>query len=221
MNRDKRCLQKSRFIMSKGASQKNGWREAKLGDIGKFRGGVTSIKKEDYGFGTPFITYMNIYKNSKIKDERWQETGLLDIIEIIGGGTPKTTVAEYWDGDIPWLSGGDIASNHKTLPMAFSQSNYGVLPRYKECFFFSYLLLDHLVEKLNAASHGSVFDTITTATFKGIHFALPQENFIENFENSVRPNFKKILENSHQVRTLGTLRDALLPKVMNGKIRAI
>lgn len=25
-------------------------------------------------------------------------------IDLIGGGTPKTTVKEYWDGDIPWLS---------------------------------------------------------------------------------------------------------------------
>ena len=25
-------------------------------------------------------------------------------IELIGGGTPKTTVKEYWNGDIPWLS---------------------------------------------------------------------------------------------------------------------
>jgi type I restriction enzyme S subunit len=29
---------------------------------------------------------------------------LADVIELIGGGTPKTSVAEYWDGGIPWLS---------------------------------------------------------------------------------------------------------------------
>ncbi len=27
----------------------------KLGDLGFFFGGVTSIKKEDYGHGTPFL----------------------------------------------------------------------------------------------------------------------------------------------------------------------
>jgi type I restriction enzyme S subunit len=27
-----------------------------------------------------------------------------DVIEIIGGGTPKTSAPEYWDGDIPWFS---------------------------------------------------------------------------------------------------------------------
>lgn len=29
---------------------------------------------------------------------------LSEIMDIIGGGTPKTSKAEYWNGDIPWLS---------------------------------------------------------------------------------------------------------------------
>ena len=29
---------------------------------------------------------------------------LLENIDLIGGGTPKTSVPEYWGGDIPWLS---------------------------------------------------------------------------------------------------------------------
>jgi len=32
------------------------------------------------------------------------EVLLSEIIEIIGGGTPKTSVPEFWGGDIPWLS---------------------------------------------------------------------------------------------------------------------
>lgn len=38
----------------------------KLGQLGTFFGGVTSIKKEDYGHGTPFLPYKNVYKNSKV-----------------------------------------------------------------------------------------------------------------------------------------------------------
>ena len=34
----------------------------------------------------------------------WEVKPFADSVEIIGGGTPKTTVAEYWDGDIPWFS---------------------------------------------------------------------------------------------------------------------
>lgn len=43
-----------------------GWHRVRLGDLGQFKGGVTSIKRDDYGFGTPFITYLNIFNNSKI-----------------------------------------------------------------------------------------------------------------------------------------------------------
>lgn len=34
----------------------------------------------------------------------WRVDSFASTVEIIGGGTPKTSVAEYWDGDIPWFS---------------------------------------------------------------------------------------------------------------------
>ena len=34
----------------------------------------------------------------------WKKTTLGEVAEIIGGGTPKTDVPEFWDGIIPWLS---------------------------------------------------------------------------------------------------------------------
>jgi type I restriction enzyme, S subunit len=34
----------------------------------------------------------------------WETTTLLEMVELIGGGTPKTSVEEYWGGDIPWFS---------------------------------------------------------------------------------------------------------------------
>lgn len=45
--------------------------------------------------------------------EDWRETKVLDVFSLVGGGTPKTSEADYWDGDIPWLSGGDIANAHQ------------------------------------------------------------------------------------------------------------
>lgn len=34
----------------------------------------------------------------------WRVGGISDISTMTGGGTPKTSVAEYWNGDIPWFS---------------------------------------------------------------------------------------------------------------------
>jgi len=45
----------------------------------------------------------------------WKTYKLSDIAQIIGGGTPKTTVDEYWNGDIPWLSVVDFGKSAKTV----------------------------------------------------------------------------------------------------------
>lgn len=34
----------------------------------------------------------------------WRVLPLSEVVNIIGGGTPKTKVKEYWGGDIPWFS---------------------------------------------------------------------------------------------------------------------
>ena len=38
---------------------------------------------------------------------------LSEIMEIIGGGTPKTSKSEYWNGNIPWLSVKDFNNNNR------------------------------------------------------------------------------------------------------------
>lgn len=38
---------------------------------------------------------------------------LSQLVEIIGGGTPKTTNPEYWGGSIPWLSVKDFNNNNR------------------------------------------------------------------------------------------------------------
>ena len=194
-------------------------------------------------------------------EEGWEEITLFEAIQLMGGGTPKTSIEKYWNGSIKWLSGGDIATNHKSIitssektiteeglkkssakllpefatvisargtvgkycilsePMAFSQSNYGILPKYENCYFFTYLLINHSVEELNSAAYGSVFDTITTNTFKGMNIEIPSESEIQEFENKVSPYFLKILNNQIQIRSLTALRDTLLPKLMSGEVR--
>ena len=43
----------------------------------------------------------------------WQIVKLFEICEIISGGTPKTSIAEYWNGNIYWLSVKDFNTNSK------------------------------------------------------------------------------------------------------------
>ncbi len=36
--------------------------------------------------------------------KNWINYKLTEIMDLIGGGTPKTSNPDYWDGDIPWIS---------------------------------------------------------------------------------------------------------------------
>ena len=42
--------------------------------------------------------------------EGWGVGVLTDSIEILSGGTPKTSVSAYWDGDIPWYTAKDASA---------------------------------------------------------------------------------------------------------------
>jgi type I restriction enzyme, S subunit len=38
----------------------------------------------------------------------WEKKKLASLGEYIGGGTPSTSILEYWVGDIPWISSSDL-----------------------------------------------------------------------------------------------------------------
>lgn len=42
--------------------------------------------------------------------ESWKPRTILELCEIWSGGTPRKSIAEYWTGDIPWVSGKDLKS---------------------------------------------------------------------------------------------------------------
>lgn len=43
----------------------------------------------------------------------WKKCKLSSQISLIGGGTPKTSVPEYWNGEIPWLSVKDFNDDNR------------------------------------------------------------------------------------------------------------
>src|SRR5690606_20075190 len=53
------------------------------------------------------------FQSSKLGEipKGWEVCPLSQKIEILSGGTPKTTEPAYWDGDIPWYSVKDAPSN--------------------------------------------------------------------------------------------------------------
>ena len=50
--------------------------------------------------------------------DEWKDLAIADAIEIISGGTPKTSTQEYWGGSIPWLSVADFNKGYRWVNTA-------------------------------------------------------------------------------------------------------
>jgi len=77
-------------------------------------------------------------------NENWKSHKLNEIAEIIGGGTPKTNVKEFWDGDIDWYSPSEIGkkiyaygSQRKITLFGLEKSSAKLLPANKTILFTS------------------------------------------------------------------------------------
>ena len=52
----------------------------------------------------------------------WPMVKLGEVAKVVSGGTPKTSVPEYWDGDVPWVTPKDLSNNKKLWISSGSRS---------------------------------------------------------------------------------------------------
>ena len=57
-------------ISGKLSSNFSKWTEYVFGELGESYGGLTGKTKDDFGKGSPFVNYMNIFKNSKVNSDQ-------------------------------------------------------------------------------------------------------------------------------------------------------
>ena len=96
-----------------------------------------------------------------------------------------------------------------------------VLYKFDISRFFLYFLMrtrEYRYYILGTASGTSVSHTSPTSICN-YKFLIPPKELVEKFDNIVNSLYAKIFKNQVQIRTLGKLRDTLLPKLMSGAVR--
>jgi len=101
--------------------------------------------------------------------------------------------------------------------MAMNQTCYGLRSKIGAPFAL-YCNVRHFIERLVQGGHGSIFDTITTSTFEATDVLLAPKEVLLSFDTQVTPLFRQVHANLRQSRTLATLRDTLLPKLLSGEL---
>jgi type I restriction enzyme S subunit len=73
--------------------------------------------------------------------------------------------------------------------------------------------------EVKAKSHGTAQSNVSSKAILSIPVILPPNSIRELFNRSCKPFFDQILSNWAESRTLATLRDTLLPKLISGELR--
>ena len=71
----------------------------------------------------------------------------------------------------------------------------------------------------NISGTGTTQQQLTVPAFRTTKIVVPSQNVLIKFNQVVKPIFDSIKQNKKENETLATLRDTLLPKLMNGEIK--
>ena len=87
-------------------------------------------------------------------------------------------------------------------------------------YTYTYYKMKSLINEIRQFNQiGTVFGSINKQDFNSFPISVPPVNAVKNFQNIVKPIDDKVILNCIQIRKLENLRDTLLSKLMNRKIK--
>ena len=191
------------------------WDEVKLENIISVKGGTTpSTKEPDFWNGNIFWTTPRDLSNLDSVFLFDTERKITDqgLARIGSGLLPVGTVLLSSRAPIGYLA-------ITNIPVAINQGYIAIVCDKMVSNFFIYLWCKSNLDEIKNSGNGSVFQEISKSTFKTMTICLPPKKLLLEFDTEIFPIFNKIMINQLQIRTLETLRDSLLPKLMSGEVR--
>lgn len=202
-----------KFVDSELGMIPEGWKVGCLGDMGAVVCGKTPSKSNSnyYGGDIPFIKIPDMHGNVFVEnsEDRLTEEGSLSQIKKL---IPPYSLMVSCIATV-----GLVSIN--TKPSHTNQQINTVIPHNKSALFYLYQHIKNNEEFLkNMGRGGTTTLNVNTKSFSNIRLLIPSEIALEQFHGIVEGLFKKIEQNLHESRTLSTLRDTLLPRLMSGEI---
>lgn len=194
-----------------GGKMPEGWKMGKLGDFVEIKrgGSPRPIQKflSDEGYrwlkisdvtslSSPFV--LNIAEH--IKEEGLSKTVFLKAGSLVLSNSATPGIPKILDLDTC------IHDGWLYFPKSQLSNEY------------LYLLFKEIHPQLLNLGNGSIFTNLKTDILKNFEISLPSTETLSKFQNIIKPIFEKVLATQREIKQLETLRDTLLPKLMNGEI---
>lgn len=135
---------------------------------------LNSLQKKKKALMQKLFTQQLRFKSDDGKDfPSWEEKKLGDVCDIIGGGTPDTNKAEYWNGNIQWFTPTEIGntkyiseSKRKITQLGFEKSSAKLLP------------VGTILFTSRATLGEMSITTVECTTNQGFQSLIPNKNFV-------------------------------------------
>ncbi|MBL9181868.1 MAG: restriction endonuclease subunit S [Verrucomicrobiaceae bacterium] len=104
------------------------------------------------------------------------------------------------------------------MPVAINQGFIALKCNDRASNFFMLNWCQTNMAEIESRATGTTFAEISKQNFRPIPVVLPPKELMAAFTAKVAPLYAQITANLHQSRTLATLRDTLLPKLLSGEV---
>jgi type I restriction enzyme S subunit len=202
-----------------------GWRwgvlEDAIGELetgGRPKGGVKNILSGVPSIGAESITKIGEFDYSKTKyvpEEYFDlmKKGIIkhrDILIYKDGGKPGNF--------IPHISMFGYGFPFEQCAINEHVYRFQAKQAHLQNYMYLWLNSDNCVEEMKLRGTGVAIPGLNSTELKALEVLLPDKRTLESFDQIIDPLFTMILRNSLQSRTLASLRDTLLPRLMRGEV---
>jgi type I restriction enzyme S subunit len=192
----------------------------------------------------------------------WTTESVGEVIACVGGATPSTTEAKFWEGGTHhWTTPKDFSSLQASvlldtarkitdigvsnissgllpagtvllssrapvgylaiaaMPVAINQGFIAMKCNERASNFFMLNWCRANMAEIESRATGTTFAEISKQNFRPIPMVLPPKELMAAFTSKVAPFYAQITANLRQSRSLATLRDTLIPKLLSGELR--
>lgn len=191
------------------------WRIGTISDLGNVVGGGTPSKKvEEYytSDGIAWITPKDL-SNDKSKFVAHGETDITELGLAKSSATlmPKCAVLFSSRAPIGYIA---IADGQVCTNQGFKS----IVPFDNVGTAFVYYFLKENLSAIENVASGSTFKEVSGSTMKNFTAIIPDNDTLAEFQRFCSPLFEQQRALEYENRYLSSIRDTLLPKLMNGEI---
>ena len=189
-----------------------GWRFAKVKDLGQIVTGKTPSKKNIRNFdgNVPFIKTPDMHQS-------WIILNTEETLSEIGASLQNNKYLPPWSVLVSCIGTVGVVAMNLFKSQTNQQIN-SVIPKNKFYRYYSFFCLSNIKPLLEAIGGGSTMTNINKNKFENIKINIPSENVLAEFYQTVNPIFNQIALLIDQNQKFAQARDLLLPRLMSGEI---